>query len=692
MVTAAELLSDPALGLVREVRPSQVRMAESVEEVLHEGGVYFAEGPVGCGKSFAYLTPALLAAGRRVVIATAKKQLQDQVFAKDLSAIASVVGPETLARVLQNAEGDKLLLATVLKGKGNYACRLQAEKHAPDAGYQYFLAQSRYGDRADYRGAPPPWFGTATAEDCIGRGCKYASSCGYIRLKGDLAQSRMAVVNHHVLGADMYYGHGKMMGGAFTVLIVDEAHKLAEGIRSAFTVKVSEHAIENLIKALTDTPWPFVRPKQLMGLWERMFAALPHRSWREAHLREIPVFPEHAGEVVLGLSEIEVELATLLERYGVKGGPADPAVWEAIGQADVDDDTRRKLAVVAQSRRKVSEMERGIHTMQGRVKPLEGEDPEDHEMRKERILENSVAYGSSDGRGRFHLHCAPVNLGGIAKSYFAGIRSVILTSATLAVGDRFGHLSDVIGVEPTKAEVLPSTFDYGAQGFLYVPKDLPHRTREAPDYLEVMNRRVARCVRLCELSQGGAFVLTTANDELDAFATALKARFPGCVFAQGHARAPWDGDPAAVLDRYLRTPNAILVGSKSFWEGVDVVGERLRLVVIAKLPFPIFTDPIVRARERAAGEGAFARVQLVDMLTDLRQGAGRLIRSRTDRGVVAILDSRVWERSYGRQVRATLQFPVTPQLAECEQYLPRVVTYFQRLTQRGSNGQPSQSV
>lgn len=632
-----------------------------------------------CGKSFAYLTPSVLAAGRRVVIATAKKTLQDQVHVKDLPAIARAIGPDELNRVLTNPDdGKKYLLATVRKGNGNYACRLLADKHPPDPAFERFIAASKYGDRADYQGSVPPWFSTATAESCVGRGCKYSSSCGYMRLKGDLAQSRMVVVNHHLVGADMYYSHGKMMGGPFDVLIVDEAHKLAEGIRSAFTVKVSENTIEALNKELSHMPWKFHEPIKLKELWTAMFNALPNRHYKEPHTREITVFPEHAEEVIDGLGQIDIEFAQTLKHYGVTGSPSDPEMWAAIGEVG-DDEVKGYLATLAMARRKMTDTARGIQTMQGRVKPLAEEDPEDYDLRKQRILENTVAYGSADNWGNFHLYCAPINLGGIAKNYFKAIKSVIITSATLANGDNFDHVSDVVGVTPTKAEVLPPTFDYAAQGFAYVPRDLPYRNRGANDYNEVMLQKVNRAIHLCRLSEGGAFILTTANDELDLFATQLKRAFPNRVFAQGHGKVPWDGDPATVLTQYLKTPNSILVGSKSFWEGVDVVGERLRLVIIAKLPFPIFNDPIVKARERIAGAAAFQRVQLVDMLTDLRQGAGRLIRAKSDRGVVAVLDSRIWEKRYGKQVRTALQFPVTDSLAQCEVYLPKFVTYFQRL-------------
>src|SRR5579885_2723420 len=166
MPTVEELLSDPQHGLVREVRESQLRMASSVEEVVKNGGVYFCDAPVGVGKSFGYLVPSLLSEGKRIVIATAKKQLQDQIEKKDLPAISKALGP-SMARLLTSAEGEPWRLSIVVKGKSNYACKLLADKHAPDVTYEQFLKKSLYGDRAEYPGQVPAWWGSATAEECV---------------------------------------------------------------------------------------------------------------------------------------------------------------------------------------------------------------------------------------------------------------------------------------------------------------------------------------------------------------------------------------------------------------------------------------------------------------------------------------------------------------------------------------------
>jgi ATP-dependent DNA helicase DinG len=696
MRTSHELLSNPAHGLVREARDPQLQMAASIEKVLAEGGAYFCEAPVATGKTYAYLLPALLAAGRRVVVATAKKQLQDQIVLKDLPALKRVLGPD-----LTRALGAQML-GTQLKGKGNYACRLAAmkiiEKNGGADGGEYngFLHYSRYGDRAEFAGMPPRWWGSASAEDCIGKKCDYFDDCGYIQLKRDVTQSKIVVVNHHVLGAEMFYGHGKMVGGAYDVLIVDEAHALAAGIRSAFTWRVAEDSISSLQDLLRRAPNPFPMVRRVADLWDEMFRAVDNRNWADASARDVPVFDEQLAKIALdGLDAVAGELDRTEKQYG--GGDDEPEdldedalpdgqrfdaieIEEAAQEMIEEEGKAFALAVIGQAKRRVEGLRRGLASAQGVVVgPLDEADPEGH---KARILANTAIYSTQDERGRFGVNCAPVNVGGIVGRYFANIKTIVLCSATLAIDDRFDHITAMTGVAPAVAEVLPTSFDYAKQGFAFIPRGLPVIGRKHPDYEKTMRERVELAVKLVRLSNGGAFVLTTANDELDAFAGALKQAFPGRTFAQGHRKNPWDGDPTSALTRFKETPNSILVGSKSFWEGVDIPGGALRLVIMAKLPFPQYNDPIIKARERLAGPDAFRDVQLVDMLVDLRQGVGRLIRTRLDRGCVAILDSRVWEKSYGGMVRRALPWPnnqVTSDVALCERYLPMFARYFEQL-------------
>lgn len=695
MPTVEELLTDPAHGLVREARPPQLAMAASIEEVLRDGGAYFCEAPVATGKTYAYLLPALLAQGRRVVVATAKKGLQDQIVGKDFP---------TLKRVLKTPAAT----AIPLKGKGNYACRLSgmqilAKNPEGGAAYMQFIRDNLYGDRAEYPGMPPRWWGSASAEDCAGKRCEHFDNCGYIRLKRDVSQSKLIVINHHVLGAEMYFGHGKLVGGPYDVLIIDEAHTLAAGIRSAFTHRVGEDSITALSDLLKRTSHTFPSIRRLLQPWNMMFEAVPNKHYQDASAKETPVFDAGLATTAIdGLRAVSVELSKIVKLYTEEAEPDEPSEDSGLNdglaefdepmqgiemdmaaqQAERDESKSREVAFLTQAARRVDSLLRGLQTAQGIVDPdLEVTDPEEQAMRRERILANTAVYATQDERGRFGINCAPVSVGGIAGKYFSSIKTIVVCSATLAVDGEFDHVTSMTGLAPAKTEILPTAFNYDAQGFVFVPRDLPAIGRTHPDYVTVMQRRVDMAVRLVELSDGGAFILTTANDELDAFTTALKERFPGRTFAQGHRKNPWDGDPNAALKLFRATPDSILIGSKSFWEGVDVPGGALRLVVMAKLPFPQYNDPIIKARERLAGASAFRDVQLVDMLIDLRQGVGRLIRSKDDRGCVAVLDSRIWDKSYGGAVRRALPWSnsaITSDMAVCERYIPRFVAHFRR--------------
>jgi ATP-dependent DNA helicase DinG len=698
--TLQELLSNPAHGLVKEARPAQLAMAAAVEQVLRDGGAYFVEAPVATGKTYAYLLPALLAQGKRVVVATAKKQLQDQIVEKDFPALKRILGIRAASMV-----------ATPLKGKGTYACQLAANAIL-DRGdedrtvFDRFLARSLYGDRADYGGAVPAWWSQATAEDCVGKRCAYFSDCGYIRLKQAVRESQLVVVNHHVLGADMFLGLGKMVGGAYDVLVVDEAHTLAAGIRAAFSHKLGEDSIGQVWELLKRTGLVFPQLRKLLEPWGAMFEAVPDRGF-ESKSREAPVFPGGmAAAIIENLRLAAGELAKTLTTFGgtafedapeempediyVDGEPIEAIeVDKAAHAIAVEEENARVQGVLTQAQKRVDQLLRGLSTAQGVVEPdTTITDPEQVEMRRARILANTAIYSTVDDRGRFAVKCEPVSVGGIAGRYLAALKTVVVCSATLAHDSKFEHVENMTGLSPVKAEVLPTSFDYDKQGFVFIPRGLAIPGRKDPEYDAVMRKRVDMAVRLVELSEGGAFILTTANDELDAFATALKQRFPGRTFAQGHRKNPWDGDPNAALAKFKTTRDSVLVGSKSFWEGVDVPGGDLRLVIVAKLPFPHFNDPIIKARERLAGDNAFRDVQLVDMLVDLRQGVGRLIRTRADRGCVAILDSRIWEKGYGGLVRRALPWSnnlVTSDFANCEKILPRYVAYFRRQALAGSS-------
>lgn len=704
MPTAIEYLSDPTLGLVREVRPAQLRMATSIGEVLTQGGVYCGEAGTGVGKSFAYLLPSLLEPKRRIIVATAKKTLQDQLLEKDIPAIVKLVGIEHLRELGTDPE-NRGPIAVSLKGKSNYACRALANDFTPGAEWTRFIQTSPYGDKADYDGPLPKWWYQATAEDCSA-GCEFHEECGYRRLRNDVTAARVVVVNHHLLGFDICYGagEGRVLGGAYDTVIVDEAHKLGEGLRNAYSQKVSQQAIHHLRKAIDKlglTSGPMQQAPVLDAAWKGMFDALPNSYFTEAYTREIPVFPQGAEEVLELLGTLEHNLrGTLCAEIG-----QDFEGWNDLRRqidelAYADEDSRKHAIKLAQVWHRTDELHTNIEVLQGW-----------REVEKTNtVIYSVVEENESTGVRELHIIRAPIVTGPLVSNFFRSLKTVVLTSATLAVYNEFDHVPSIIGREPTKTEVLPSPFKFqgtGAQGFIYVPNDIPFlsrpNVRKFPNqadfaqaqlaYDQSMSARAQRALQLVEASDGGAFILTTANSELDQFTEVLKAALPGRVFAQGHAKNAHDGPPPAVFEKFkARGPDAVLIGSKSFWEGVDVAGEQLRLVIIAKLPFPMPGDPVVEARikywqswalsqglcdgEKDAYWYGWRRVHMADMVMDLRQGVGRLIRSATDFGAVAILDDRLWTANYAKKTRMALSFAISHDLALCEKMLPRYAQYF----------------
>lgn len=697
MPSSLDLLQDPAYGLAREVRPSQVQMATSVEDVITNGGVYVCEAPVGVGKTLAYLTPILAAQGRRAVIATAKKTLQDQIQLKDLPHLSKVINKAGFPALL-GPRGENQIPGAVIKGKGNYACRFLAEK--ADAGvfpgeYYDWLSRTKTGDQAEYPGDVPKAWSRATAEDCLGTACSYFGQCGYIKSKENATRSRAIVVNHHLLGFDMFYAMGqvgKLVGGAYDILVVDEAHKLAEGVRGAFTLKVAENSILKLVELLDRRAraFHFGTPRALVAPWAAMFRAFKddvrQRDRKIVDLHRAPVFPIDIREVVAGLGAVIEELTRTVQAYAPDSEAEDflTVLQSAINSVE-DGSVKAELAAIGNAWRQADGFKRGLLQMQGT-------NVEEH------IANNTAIFGGWQGDGdgaQVVISAAPVRVGGIVRSYLSMLKSVVVTSATIAIEGGFEHIvREAVGAEPTKTDILPPAFDYASQGFVYLPKDLPVLKRGDNGYAESVTKRAERAADLIKLSQGGAFVLTTSNEELEQIACHLARTTPFPVFAQDFWRSrdrvrpsvrglTW-GAPQPMLEKFLAAPNSVLVGSKSFWEGIDVQGERLRLVILAKLPFPIVGDPIVKARIEAAGDGWFNDVFVNDMLIDLRQGVGRLIRSKTDRGAVAVLDSRVWKANYGGKVLSALPFPstnITSNFKVCEQYLPRYVEYFKKMAQ-----------
>ncbi len=640
------LLGNPGRGLVREVRPAQLDMARAIEGVIADGGLFCVEGPVGIGKTFAYLTPALYA-GKRTVIATPTKSLQDQIINKDLPAIARAL--------------DKPIKAVVLKGKGNYGCKhLAAKHHIDDAVADEFFKISKYGDFADYPGRVPPQFRLATAERCIGRACPKARHCGFMRLKQDVGDANVIIINHHVLGAEFRFGLGAKTGGPYDVLVVDEAHHLDDGLRSAFTLTVAEYSARELHGAIGDTQFaPNIPTPALVGAWSQLFSLTTMDS-EEPGIRQAPLFPRMVSEVVLRLDAIDQEIAYILEQYGCSGDPGDANFASEIEESDLHHD----LVSLAYAKRSVDDLRSAISIMQG-----EAEDA---------IMDNTFISCSRSKQGVISFQAAPINMAGLARPKLDAIRSIVLTSATLAVDKSFGHLRETIGRQPTQEAVLPTVFNYRQSLLLYAPNGIIPVSRKALEYENYINLLVEECVALIQAAQGNTFVLCTAEDEMTALAERVsRICYDMNVFVQER-----DGSPKTIVEKFVAAKKPVLFGVNTFWEGVDIQGGKLRLVIIPKLPFPQQTKPLIVAKRRRFADSfeAWRAVDRVEMMIAVRQMAGRLIRSATDKGVVAILDGRLRTKSYGQAVmEAIYAFKRTDKRSDAERYLKLLAGYYSKL-------------
>lgn len=671
-----DFLMHGANALVREVRPGQVEMGRLTERVIRERNFAIVEGPVGIGKSFGYSIPAIQSK-KRVVISTAKKQLQHQLAQKDLPFLGERL--------------EQAITVALLKGKSNYACELKADglKKDDQEAFLSWLKQSRTGDLSDWPGRKPYYWHDVTAEDCIGgQRCRFAKNCGYWRSKEQIKTAQIVVANHHVVAWDLRFGPKKLLGN-YDVLIIDEAHQAVSAFRGAYTKTVTPFAVKRIIRMIDKAGFDTDLVKPLESAWEEMFK---HIEKLEGEIPPDPfeVYGDTSTQILAKLrSDVKRELAN----RGA-GDDADPddysyteqMVAKAKGRPPIDGSELDYII-------KLEMLQKAID------RPLEAlneiRDPDD----------NTVIYINTTERKSKIVNAAPINIGPMVGPKLQQLETVIITSATIAVAGDFKDVRNQLGLdmmirefdddgEPTgnmlpakKIEelILETPFDYNRQALLYTPTHMPlpvsgpsgtyAPSKERVEYIEAVTRE---CKRLIRASDGDAFILFTATTDMkDVHQALLQEDLENPLIVQ-------EDDAESTFKEFMATPKSVILGLKSFWEGVDVVGDKLRLVIITKLPFPNPRDPVIQARSRTVKKDAMARgmseqvaessvfksVQIPIMLTDLRQGAGRLIRSKTDKGVLAILDPRIWTGSakklpivgqksrvgYGAQAAAAIGF------------------------------------
>jgi len=603
-----------------EHRPEQLALAREVERVLDGRGYLIAEAGTGTGKTLAYLVPAALS-GRRVVISTATKNLQEQIFFKDIPLLRDRVGLE--------------LEAAYLKGRSNYLCihRFEAFDREPKFARQEdasawpllraWAMRTETGDRAelDLPDAFSAWPQLSTTpETCLGPKCPLYEPCFVTRARRRAEQASLVVVNHHLFFADLAIrsaAAGADRAGIlprYEAVVFDEAHGLEDAATEHFGVKVSSFRLDDLVgDALRAVPAADARRELLSA------AAIRVKSASEA------LFSEAPRALGLFASESAVRLtARALQPLRPKVEPLLEAL-SALASASASDEDPQALAISRRSAEIAAELD--FITL--------GESA-DH-----------VYWGEARGRGVF-LRAAPIDVARELQSrLYAAVDTVVFTSATLGTQTGFGYFAHRMGlqaedgpqVEPLREISVESPFDFRRQAALYAPSHLPETS--APGFVEAVAEEI---LALSRVTGGRAFALFTSLRNMEAAYRLAAGRLAVPALLQGER-------PKTALLEAFRARPSVLFAAHSFWEGVDVPGEALSLVVIDKLPFASPGDPLVAARIeqlRARGVDPFGGYQLPEAVIALRQGFGRLIRTRDDRGIVAVLDRRLVTRAYGQ--------------------------------------------
>lgn len=615
-----------------EFRPGQLEMAEAVEAAIDERKHLLVEAGTGTGKSLAYLVPAILS-GKRVVVSTGTKNLQEQLFFKDIP-------------FLQQHFANQLRV-TYMKGRSNYACRQKiydAEREPILSGLEEVAdfqiireweKNTETGDRAEIKTLPESssaWAKVdARGELCTGQKCAQFERCFITEMQRRALASDIIIVNHHLFFADLAVKENDFASiiPDYEAVVFDEAHELEDVAGQYFGLSVSNFMIDDLRKDIIS----LARRKSLgtpdldrvlIGLHEateRFFACFPAQEGRTGFQRR--------AEFVRQFDDVYQDLLSSLEMTGVQ------------------------LQMIRESMDEVVPLFGRARSLQENLKQyLEG------------VAEDFVYWIERRNRG-VYLQAVPINISNLlAEKLFDKVPSTILTSATLSVEGGFDYLIKRLGIPYARTLNVASPFDFQEQALLYVPQHLPD-----PRDASFLRAAADEIVRILNLSRGRAFVLCTSYQAMRNLHEKVTYEIDYPVLLQGTAPR------SALLEEFKNTPHAVLFATSSFWQGVDVQGDQLSCVIIDKLPFAVPSDPVVAARTdavRRAGGEPFREYQIPQAAIALKQGFGRLIRSRTDRGVLVLLDNRITRQRYGQIFFDSLpDYAFTTGIAEVEEFFHR---------------------
>jgi len=621
-----------------EHRPGQIEMAQAVLNAFEQKHHLIVEAGTGTGKTLAYLVPAIAAAcgsGARVVVSTGTKNLQEQLMDKDLPFLQEVL--------------PKKFRAAVMKGRNNYAClhRIKRAESMPvleglDQIGQFdevvrWMTKTDTGDRAELSNLPenlPFWRHIdARSDTCLGQKCPDFDPCFITRMRQRALDADIVVVNHHLFFADLALRNGAY--GAvlpdYAAVILDEAHQIEDVASEYFGVQASNYQIDDLLRDVS-----FLKFEDREA--ERELTRVSARIQRFADMFWIS-FREGRG--------LEGRFA-LMPRYGTARG-SERVNDEA--QAGMPADRRQDVGAPASA--PYDALDNALNRLETTLDALK-DAPADGEniVRRTRQLRfdlNFIIKGDDKtfvywlerrGRGVF-LRASPIDVSGLLQDkLFEKVPTVILTSATLSSAGNFRFIRERLGLDDAEEMIAESIFDFENQAVLYLPPQMPDP--RSPQWARAAADEV---IKIVNATEGRAFVLSTSFAGMNELYERVAPQIDYPSFLQGST------SKSALLKKFRATPNAVLFATASFWQGVDVRGEQLSCVIIDKLPFAVPSDPIVAARQRyieEQGGSSFYEYSVPQAIISLKQGLGRLIRSTTDRGVLAVLDPRLRTKMYGQ--------------------------------------------